>query len=68
MIGYVMDKCTGLCRLVVTGNRQKVQCVVYTATSFLFSPCCNSCFRYILIPSASDNQPAKCSMRGRGCD
>ena len=50
---------TGFCRLVVTGNRKKVQCVVYTTTSFLFSLCCNSCFRDILIPSASDNQPAK---------
>ena len=41
--------CTALCRLVVRSNRQKVQCLVYTTTSFLFSLCSNCCFRYIII-------------------
>ena len=56
-----------LCRLVVRSNRQKVQSLVYTTTSFLFSMFSNCCFRYIfigLLLSTLDNQPAKCSTIG----
>ena len=52
-LGKINVYCAWLCRLVVRNNRQKVQCLVYTTTSFLFSTSSNCCFRYIFIPSTS---------------
>ena len=46
--------CTADCRLVVKGNEwAKVQRVVYSTTSFLFSMGSSGCFRYIQIPPAA---------------
>ena len=50
------------CRMVVQGNKQKVQCIVYTTTSFLLKLVYNCCFRYIVSPYTLDKRIAKCSM------
>ena len=59
---HLLCNSTALCRLVVRGNSEKVQCVVYSTTSFPFSIVSNCYFRYILTPPALDNQPANGSM------